>query len=312
MHGDHRHAVALGELADRGDVLAHAIAPHHQLDGVVAQLGGQLEPGGDRLGVHRGRGEGDGRALLGPHRAHRPNSTRIAGETVSKRPTSTANRVVRRSSLCMSARTTSTSPTVTSTAAASATTGRSRQRKRNPTQSAAPPIAPAIHCATTAAHACPAEEPAERTLRLGGQARRVVVGVVGLPVEVADAIGFAPEVVGVVVLVVVVVEVEGGGAVGRAGRRSRRPGGRCGRGASLRRPRGRGPPRWRGRRRRPRAAGGRSGRSGRGRASWCGRCGGAAPRGVGGRPMRWVASASDAASGLPPGPARDRSTRRRR
>ena len=59
MHGQHRHVVPARKLGDRTDVLADRLGPHHQLDPVVAELGGVFE---GRLGpqrIDRGRRQTD-------------------------------------------------------------------------------------------------------------------------------------------------------------------------------------------------------------------------------------------------------------
>ena len=53
------HAVVVGEAAQRLDVLADRIGPHHDLDAVVAEARGDLEGRRRGLRIDGGRGQGD-------------------------------------------------------------------------------------------------------------------------------------------------------------------------------------------------------------------------------------------------------------
>ena len=59
VDGEHRHAVVVGEAAQRLDVLADRIGPDHDLDAVVAQARGDLEGRRRRLRIDRSRRQGD-------------------------------------------------------------------------------------------------------------------------------------------------------------------------------------------------------------------------------------------------------------
>ena len=65
VHGEDRHPVVVGQPAQRLHVLADGIGPHHDLDAVVAEPGGDLEGGGGGLGVDRGGGQRDLRLPAG-------------------------------------------------------------------------------------------------------------------------------------------------------------------------------------------------------------------------------------------------------
>src|SRR6201999_4452284 len=59
MYRQHRHPVAPREFGHRADVLADRLAPHHQLDTVVTEVGCVLESGLGLLWIDRGRRQTD-------------------------------------------------------------------------------------------------------------------------------------------------------------------------------------------------------------------------------------------------------------